>query len=765
MDALALARAAMAKGSESFWAAFFSFWQKDVPDLLKLLAKSLSKAKLPKSVGDVERFTMADWLAAAPILAGIMLCIATPLALLLGERSGAAPAKGDLRRSYVLTREALLRGMGLCYGCGFLVSAIQHRALWGSLGLLPHGWNPHGRPAPAFEFMDRMGWGYGDWQLELVSWLGVALAVQLMFGRVRTFLVPLALWALYLSIVNLSAPFTFSYGWEWLTCEVGFLMIFLCPLGAAGFASWTPPPRLVLWLIRWCAFRLLLGAGMSKVGRNSSACWRELTCTTTHYFTQPVPNPAAWFMHHLPLDVHKLEVALTFVEQLVLPFFMLLPVRAFRLLAALLEIGFQLAVVGTGNYAWINFIGALPCLSMIDDAAFAWICPASTVQRAREAVVGANVDDAPFFRRVPIRSYRALRGCVSVLLVMVMAYKSKDPIRELFGPAPWINTYDEWFLMNSQGVFGFINQHRVQIVLQYTHAAQPASPWAEWSSLDFKCIPGNVTRRPCFMSPYHYRLDWETWIRVTASGEHLWTQRAPADVYHSQLVPEFLQALIVRLLSGDDDAAGLMGTPRGQLYRDGKSPTAISVDFASYTFVDRDDRSGAWWRAEPVAPNSRRVYGAAGHQLPPAQIRRSPPQRHWILGISTVTFVAAVEFALASLLSLDMPATLWALVLAAHQAHLFGLALASDYASAWPQVERFMPLCSQIPGCEFGETVDWRVCGYTYVQHSSFVGAGLLFVWHLARRKQRANVAAWLPFLPYPAIYYMAMSAKTGSAW
>ena len=50
-------------------------------------------------------------------------------------------------------------------------------------------------------------------------------------------------------------------------------------------------PVIVICLIRFLAFRLLLGAGMSKVGRNSSACWRELTCTTTHYETQPIPNP------------------------------------------------------------------------------------------------------------------------------------------------------------------------------------------------------------------------------------------------------------------------------------------------------------------------------------------------------------------------------------------------------------------------------------------------------------------------------------------
>ena len=37
-----------------------------------------------------------------------------------------------------------------------------------------------------------------------------------------------ACWVCYLSIVNLQAPFTYSYGWEWLTCEGGFLAIFLC---------------------------------------------------------------------------------------------------------------------------------------------------------------------------------------------------------------------------------------------------------------------------------------------------------------------------------------------------------------------------------------------------------------------------------------------------------------------------------------------------------------------------------------------------------
>jgi hypothetical protein len=91
--------------------------------------------------------------------------------------------------------------------------------------------------------------------LELVSWLGVLLSLLLAFSTVTTFLLPLALWTLYLSLVNLGGMIM-NYGWEWLTLELGFLAIFLCPAWSLSpFPHSVPPPRLVLWLFRWSAFR------------------------------------------------------------------------------------------------------------------------------------------------------------------------------------------------------------------------------------------------------------------------------------------------------------------------------------------------------------------------------------------------------------------------------------------------------------------------------------------------------------------------------
>lgn len=62
-----------------------------------------------------------------------------------------------------------------------------------------------------------------------------------------------------------------------------------------------------------------------------------------------MPNPLAWFAHHLPLEAHKLEVAITFVEQLVLPWLLLVPCRAAQLSAAFAELLLQAAIVLTGN--------------------------------------------------------------------------------------------------------------------------------------------------------------------------------------------------------------------------------------------------------------------------------------------------------------------------------------------------------------------------------------------------------------------------------
>ena len=202
-----------------------------------------------------------------------------------------------------------------------------------------------------------------------------------------------------------------------------------------------------------------------------------------------MPNPLGWFAHHAPPDFHKMEVAITFFEQLVLPFLMLLPIRSVRIFSGLAEIVFQLAVVGTGNYAWINFVGVLPCLVLFDDAFLAPFFGKQMASEARVAATAAAEDDRSVLQQRPAtsssavpdsltyslllrplrRGYQYVRYAMYLGLVCFIAKKSVSPLKELFTPAPWLHFYDEYFFVNSQGVFGFINQQRNVLVLEYTH--------------------------------------------------------------------------------------------------------------------------------------------------------------------------------------------------------------------------------------------------------------------------------------------------------
>src|SRR2546428_13575700 len=220
---------------------------------------------------------------------------------------------------YWLSRLLFQRGLGAIYLIAFLVAVNQFRPLLGEHGLLP---------APRFLARVRFIQApslfhlhYSDRFLALVAWAGVVLSVGVVLGLPDrapvwlTMLVWFALWALYLSIVNIGKTF-YGFGWESLLLEAGFLAIVLGPATLA-------PPTLVIWLIRWLLFRVEFGAGMIKL--RGDPCWRDLTCLYYHHETQPMPNPLSWFFHDLPKRLHRVEVLGNHFAQLVVPFFLFFP--------------------------------------------------------------------------------------------------------------------------------------------------------------------------------------------------------------------------------------------------------------------------------------------------------------------------------------------------------------------------------------------------------------------------------------------------------
>ena len=178
--------------------------------------------------------------------------------------------------NYWLTRFCFQRALGFVYVIAFLIVINQFQPLLGENGIMP---------ARLFlkraEFWDApsLFWIHcSDHFISMIAWLGLVLSffavtgLSDIFGIYVSAAVWALLWVLYLSFVNIGQTF-YSFGWETLLLETGFLAIFL---GSSNVS----PPVIIIWLLRWVLFRVMFGAGLIKL--RGDECWRNLTCMYYH---------------------------------------------------------------------------------------------------------------------------------------------------------------------------------------------------------------------------------------------------------------------------------------------------------------------------------------------------------------------------------------------------------------------------------------------------------------------------------------------------
>ena len=78
----------------------------------------------------------------------------------------------------------------------------------------------------------------------------------------------------------------------------------------------------------------------------------------------------------------------------------------------------------------------------------------------------------------------------------------------------------------SYGAFGSITKVRTEVIFKGTNddvRSITDESKIVWKEYEFKCKPGDVNRRPCLISPYHYRLDWLLWFAAFGDyNQHPW---------------------------------------------------------------------------------------------------------------------------------------------------------------------------------------------------------------------------------------------------
>jgi hypothetical protein len=467
-----------------------------------------------------------------------------------------------------LGRFVILRLAGLVYLMAFLTLFWQGPALLGPRGLLPIDSyladvaSQAGSRAAGFWQLPSLFWlGAGDGALRAAGIVGVVLSAAVLAGYANAIALGV-LCALQISICNVGQTF-YGFGWELQLVETGFLCIFLCPLCDGRPFAPRPPPRAVIWLLRWLAMRIMWGAGLIKLRGDS--CWRDLSCLDFHFETQPVPSPLTPYFHALPHWAHVVGVAFNHLVELGAPFLILGPRRA-RYAGGALMVALQAILIASGNLAFLNWLTLVPILACFDDGLWRRILPAALVARANAASAGA----------VPSRG----QGLTVAVVAVGIAALSVAPVLNMLSGSQIMNTsFTRFAIVNSYGAFGTVGRERAQLVFEGT-MEETITPETKWVPYAFKCQPGDPARRPCWMSPYHYRLDWLLWFAAMGS---------PRDY-------PFALHLVWDLLAADPGALALLADDPFH----GVPPRHVRVDLYRYTLAPLGAK--VWWQRTRLGP-------------------------------------------------------------------------------------------------------------------------------------------------------------------
>jgi hypothetical protein len=494
------------------------------------------------------------------------------------------------RETYWLTRFIILRWLGFIYVIAFLVAVNQLVPLVGAHGLTPaplflkaaaryYGSNWHGFLAlPSLFWID-----CSDTALRVIPWIGLILSCAVAAGFANSIMM-IVLWIFYMSIVHVGQDW-YGFGWETQLLETGFLAIFLCPLlDARPFPS-RPPPYAVIVLFRWLIVRVMLGSALIKWRNDAS--WSDLirhprdfwtAPNALDYFfeTQPIPNPLSVYFHFLPRPLLAIGTGMTYVAEFIAPWFVFWP-RYGRIAAGVVIIGFQFAIISSGNFSFFNWLTIVPALACFDDRFLSRILPGRLVAQAERAQAAQK-------RSLPMT-------CTSLTLAALVALLSIKPVLNLFAlvahdptgkPLQIMNgSFEPLELVNTYGAFGTVGLQRDVIVFEGTRSNDPATAtdWKEYTTI---ALPSDPARAPMQIAPYQPHLDWQLWFAAMGSpGRYPWTLN-----------------LIWKLLHNDPQTLGLFaGNPFP-----GEPPRYIRVTHYVYHFAKPGNPQHVYWTRDRIGP-------------------------------------------------------------------------------------------------------------------------------------------------------------------
>jgi len=494
----------------------------------------------------------------------------------------------------LIPRWLFLRWMGFIYFSAFYSLIFQIRGLIGPEGILPAGDYldavAHSLGHVRFWYAPTLLWfSSGPHMLAGVCWAGMAASISLVLNIWPRGALAVC-FLCFLSFVSAAGDFS-GYQSDGMLLEAGFIALFLAPPGfRPGFGVARPPSRASLFLLQWEWFRIYFESGLVKIVSGDPQ-WRNMTAMDEYYQNGPLPTWIGWYLQHLPHWFHASTAYATLALELGLVWMLFLP-RRWRILCFFLVTSWQIGIILTANYTFLNYLVLALGFLLLDDRLLLSLVPrrwksyllnrlkADRIDEIRPTDAGAaDSASSKMYRSSPHPQVAAIKFSLIGLMLGGIFYSTTVQMIWIIWPSLKLPTtpveaLDPFRIANRYGLFAVMTRGRYEIEFQGSEDG------LTWEAYPFRYKPQDASQPPGIYAPYQPRFDWNLWFASLGS----WRE------YPIVLSTE------IQLLSNDPDVLALFaGNPFAHA-----PPTQVRAVLWQYWFTTMAEKrnTGLWWRRE-----------------------------------------------------------------------------------------------------------------------------------------------------------------------
>jgi len=404
------------------------------------------------------------------------------------------------RPTFFYARWIFLRSLGVWFFSAFYSLAFQIHGLIGAQGI-----------SPAADLLDvlrqEQGLSAGLHAVPSLLWLsssegaltalwivGMAASVALVLNLWPRFSIAIATLC-FLSFISAAQQFS-SYQSDGMLMQAGFCSFFFAPRGVRPRLGLSDPPsRLARLSLVWLWFAIYFGSGVVKILSHDEQ-WRNLTAMDHYYENGPLPSFLGWYVQELmPQWFHAATAGATLLLELVLCWLCFLP-RRFRIVLFWIVTPFQIGIIFTSNYAFLNWLVLSLGFLLLDDRHFA------------RFKLGLPERDLRPAWQPPTRTFNVLAALSLGVVFYVSGLELFGrflPFLDVFSTAP-VEFLEPFRIANPYGLFAVMTRNRYEIEFQGSNDGET------WTPYPFRYKPQALDRGGAIYAPYQPRFEWNLWF-------------------------------------------------------------------------------------------------------------------------------------------------------------------------------------------------------------------------------------------------------------